>query len=108
MQQTAFWGAALRHMAFRARDQIRDQIRATVATYTTAAATLDPLTHCARPTQPVSWCCREALDPTVPQRELQKCVLNVDMQNPLCAFHTFTVVSEEADITRRDKELTHP
>lgn len=26
------------------------------------------------------------------------------MQNPLCAFQTFTVVSEEADITRRDKE----
>lgn len=27
------------------------------------------------------------------------CVRNVDMQNPLCAFQTFTVVSEEADIT---------
>lgn len=29
------------------------------------------------------------------------------MQNPLCAFHTFTVVSEEADITKRGKELTN-
>lgn len=29
------------------------------------------------------------------------CVLSVDMQNPLCAFHTLTVVSEEADITTR-------
>lgn len=28
------------------------------------------------------------------------------MQNPLWAFHTFTVVSEEADITRKGKELT--
>lgn len=27
------------------------------------------------------------------------CVRNVDIQNPLCAFQTFTVVSEEADIT---------
>lgn len=31
------------------------------------------------------------------------CVLSVDMQNPLCAFHTLTVVSEEADITRLEK-----
>ena len=29
--------------------QARDQIRATVATYTTAVATQDPLTHCAGP-----------------------------------------------------------
>lgn len=27
------------------------------------------------------------------------CVRNVDIQNPLCAFQTFTVVSDEADIT---------
>ena len=27
----------------------RDQIQAAAATYTTAVATLDPLTHCARP-----------------------------------------------------------
>lgn len=26
-------------------------------------------------------------------------VRNVDMQKPLCAFHTLTVVSEEAEIT---------
>lgn len=31
------------------------------------------------------------------------CVLSVDMQNPLCAFHTLTVVSEEADITKWGK-----
>lgn len=36
--------------------------------------------------------------------DITLCVLRVDMQNPLCAFQTFTVVSEEADITRRDKE----
>lgn len=29
------------------------------------------------------------------------CVLSVDIQNPLCAFHTLTVVSEEADITKK-------
>lgn len=31
------------------------------------------------------------------------CVLSVDMQNPLCAFHTLTVVSEEADITKLER-----
>ena len=32
------------------------------------------------------------------------CVRSVDMQKPLCAFHTLTVVSLDADIT---KQLTH-
>lgn len=35
--------------------------------------------------------------------DITLCVLSVDMQNPLCAFHTLTVVSEEADITRRHR-----
>jgi len=30
-------------------------------------------------------------------------VRNVDIQNPLCAFHTFTVVSDEAEITEKAK-----
>lgn len=30
---------------------------------------------------------------------LTLCVRNVDIQKPLCAFQTFTVVSEEAEIT---------
>lgn len=34
------------------------------------------------------------------------CVLSVDMQNPLCAFHTLTVVSEEADITKLERIKT--
>lgn len=29
------------------------------------------------------------------------CVRSVDMQNPLCAFQTFTVVSDEAEITKK-------
>lgn len=33
-------------------------------------------------------------------------VLSVDMQNPLCAFHTLTVVSDEADITTKGKKVT--
>ena len=47
----------------------RDQIQAAVATYTTTAATLDPLTHCARlGIKPVSWRCRDAADPLHPSR----------------------------------------
>ena len=34
---------------------------------------------------------------------LTLCVLNVDIQNPLCAFHTFTVVSDDADITENNQ-----
>ena len=47
-----------------------DQIRATVAAYIIAVAMLDPLTHCARlEVESVSWCCRDATDPVVPQWE---------------------------------------
>ena len=50
---------------------VRDQIRATVATYIAAATTQDPLTECARPgLEPVSWCCKDATDPIAPQWEL--------------------------------------
>ena len=39
-----------------------DQIHAAVVTYTAAVATLDPLTHWARPgIEPESWCCREPI-----------------------------------------------
>ena len=49
----------------------RDQIRATVVTYATAVAKLDPLTHCAElETKPASWHCRDATDPAAPQQEL--------------------------------------
>ena len=50
---------------------IRDQVRATAVNYAAPAATQDPLTHCAGPgIEPVSWHCRDAADPIVPQREL--------------------------------------
>ena len=40
--------------------QARDQIQATVLTYITAAAALDPFTYCARPgIEPLSRCCRD-------------------------------------------------
>jgi len=40
-------------------------------TYAAAEAMPDPLTHWARPgIEPVSWCCRQAADPIVPQQEL--------------------------------------
>ena len=46
----------------------KDQIRAAVGTYTTAVAMSDPLTHYAwLGIKPVSWFCREAIDPVVPQ-----------------------------------------
>ena len=49
-----------------------DRIQATAVTYASAAATLDPLTHCAGSGMaPVSWCCRDAAHPIVPQQELQ-------------------------------------
>ena len=49
----------------------RDQIQVTVATYTTAVAMLDPLTHYAGPeTKSASWCCRDSADPIVPQKKL--------------------------------------
>ena len=52
----------------------RDQIRATVVTYTAAVATPNPLTPCAGPgIEPVSWRCRDAANPVVPQRELLFC-----------------------------------
>lgn len=34
-------------------------------------------------------------------------VRNVDMQKPLCAFHTLTVVSDDAEITTGGKNVTH-
>ena len=47
-----------------------DQIQAADVTYTTAEATLDPLTHWARPgTEPASQHCRDAADPVAPQQE---------------------------------------
>ena len=50
----------------------RGQIWAVILTYTTAAAMPDPLTHCAGlGSKPVSWCCRDASDPIVPQQEHQ-------------------------------------
>ena len=49
----------------------RDQIWATGATYTTAMAMLDLLTHCAgHGIEPVSWQGRGAADPVASQREL--------------------------------------
>ena len=51
--------------------QGRDLIQATVATYTEAAAVPDPLTHWAGPgVKPVTWRCRNATNPTVPQQQL--------------------------------------
>ena len=48
--------------------QARDQIWASAATYTTAVATPDPLTHCARlGIEPVSWHRRGATNPVAPQ-----------------------------------------
>ena len=55
----------------------QDQIRAMVLTYAAAAVTPDPLTHCARPgIEPVSWRCRDAANPTVPQQELPSALLS--------------------------------
>ena len=52
--------------------QARDQILVAVATHATAAAILDPLTHCAGPgLGPESWRCRDATDPIGLHRELQ-------------------------------------
>ena len=49
----------------------RDQIWAAVWTYTTAAPTPDPLTHCAGPgIEPVFWHCRDTADPVELQQEL--------------------------------------
>ena len=51
--------------------QARDHSQASVSVSTTAIAMLDPLTHRAGPGfEPVSWCCRDAADPIVPQQEL--------------------------------------
>ena len=55
--------------------QARDQIQAAVVTYTSMAATPGPLTYCSGlGIEPVSWCCRDAADPVVPQRELPPAV----------------------------------
>ena len=49
----------------------RDQIQAAAASYTTAAAVLNPLTHCARlGIEPASLCSRDIADPAAPQQEL--------------------------------------
>ena len=49
----------------------QDQIQAAVSTYTVATATLDLLTHCARPgIEPLSSHCRDTANPIVPQWEL--------------------------------------
>ena len=46
----------------------RDELQATGVPCVTAAAKPDPLTHCAGlGIEPVSWCCRDAPDPIVPQ-----------------------------------------
>ena len=57
--------------------QAQDQIQGTITTEAAAAATLDPLTHCARlGIKPMSQCFQEAADPLTPQRELQHVILN--------------------------------
>ena len=51
----------------------RDQLQAAVLNFEAAGETPDPLIHCARPgIKPVSWHCRDATDPIVPQQELLK------------------------------------
>jgi len=51
----------------------RDQIRDSVVTYAAAAATQDPLTHCAKPgIELASWQCRDSTDPVAPWQELQE------------------------------------
>lgn len=51
--------------------QARYQVWAAVATYTAAAAMLDPLTCCAGlGIEPASWRCRDTVYPIVPQQEL--------------------------------------
>lgn len=62
----------------------RDQFQATVATYEATAATLDPLTYCARPgIKSASWSYRGATDPVVPQQELP--ILHfLDMRKVFC------------------------
>ena len=58
----------------------RDLHSATAATYATAAATLDPLTYCARPgIKSASWSYRGATDSVVPQQELLASCLLIDL-----------------------------
>lgn len=53
-----------------------DQIWATFATYASAAATTDPLTHCAEQViEPASWCWRAAADAIAPCWEFHIWVL---------------------------------
>ena len=66
----------------------RDQIQVTVATYA-IAATLDPLTHCARQgMEPASWLCEDAPDPTVSPWELLHIILNfpLTLLTTVCTF----------------------
>ena len=62
--------------------QERGQIRATVATYAAASATLDPLIHCSGPgIEPLTWHCRNAADPVAPQWELQEMLKLLQLKN---------------------------
>ena len=59
--------------------QARDQIPAAGTTYAAAVATQDPFTHSVGPgIQPASWCCRDAAESTVPQRDLLLCPVSSD------------------------------
>ena len=50
-----------------------EQIQVAVATYTSAAVSPDPLTHCARPgIKPSSWSSRDVIYHVVPERDLQE------------------------------------
>ena len=54
--------------------RIRSMLQLPYATGTT----LDPLTNCTElGIEPVSWCCRDAADPIVPQQELFKSLLYI-------------------------------
>ena len=74
--------------------QARDQIQVTAGTYTTAAASLDPLTHCAQPgIEPESCHYRDTANPTAPQRELQIAVFFKSISgggNELSRFSCFS------------------
>ena len=66
--------------------QVKHQIQATVATYATAAATLDPLTHYARQEiKRVSWHCKDTANPFESEREL----LPLLLEGGLLFLHLF-------------------
>ena len=85
--------------------QARDPILNTAVTYTTATATPNPLSHCARPgIEPASWCCGDSASPAAPQQKL----LNTEffkrgsrthdlIQDYNCKLHIYTEIRTKLD-----------